>query len=84
MAAAISVVLALSAAVASHVCVRNVQGRARQATFVVAMGCLGLSFYFGRALGGLWTGVYTLLSIYFLACMMTPWLALAWERYHAR
>ena len=84
LAAAISIILAISAAVASHVCVRNVQGRARLLTFGLALGCLGLSFYFGRAMGGLWTGIYTLLSIYFLVCMMTPWLALAWEKHHVR
>lgn len=44
---------------------------------------LGSSFLSGDALGGFWPGAYTVLSVFFLACIAMPWADLALEQYHA-
>jgi hypothetical protein len=75
-----SIVLSIFAAALSHVCVRHAAGVRRYGLLGLAVIALGFSFHFGRALGGLWVGIYTLVSIYFLACMTTPWLELAWRQ----
>jgi hypothetical protein len=46
----------------------------------IALGLLSWAFYLGPALGGFWSGFYVLLSAYFLACMLMPWIDLAVPR----
>ncbi|MEM7097701.1 MAG: hypothetical protein AAF541_05525 [Pseudomonadota bacterium] len=80
MAAIFSIFLAVASAVVTHWSVRNFQGTTRLGLFAFSMALLGLSFVWGNALGGFWPGVYTLISIYFLTTVATPWLHLYWER----
>lgn len=72
-----SLLLVAVAAVASHVGVRYAHGAGRLALLLLAMALLGWAFQPGRALGGFWPGVYALLSAYFLAWIVMPWLDLA-------
>ncbi len=61
----------------SHLGVRYAKGVGRLALFGLALGFMIAAFGIGRALGGFWSGVYALLSAYFLACMVMPLLDLA-------
>ncbi len=79
----LSIMLAVLSAGLCHLCVRHCRGSRAWAVLLAALLCLGLSFYLGQAFGGLWAGIYTLLSVYFMACIVTPWLELWWERHRA-
>lgn len=83
MAALLSMGLAVVSAALSHICVRHMHGKGRCILFVFALVSLGAAFVLGKDMGGLWVGIYTLVSIYFLVCMLMPWLDLAWERRRA-
>tara|TARA_R110002049_G_scaffold232354_1_gene404899 strand:+ start:3869 stop:4045 length:177 start_codon:yes stop_codon:yes gene_type:complete len=46
----------------------------------IVLGLLSWALCLGPALGGFWAGFYVLLSAYFLACMLMPWIDLAVRR----
>lgn len=71
-----SLLLAIAAACLSHICVRYCTVGKRRGLCFTIVTLLGASFYCGTALGGFWSGFYTLLSVYFLACIAVPWLDL--------
>lgn len=68
-----SVLLAAAAAIITHVAVRYAATRRRTVLLAVAALTFALALYVGRALGGFWAGAYTLMSVYFLTCIATPW-----------
>ena len=68
------------AAGASHAGVRYACGGGRVVSLLLAAVLLAWSVHLGRAPGGFWPGVYTMLTAYFLACMAMPWLDLAIRR----
>lgn len=74
--AAVCVLLAAAAAALAHLAVRHAQGPKQLGLLASAIVALCLSFYWGSALGGFWPGVYTLLSVFFLAACLTPWIEL--------
>ncbi|MEM8497801.1 MAG: hypothetical protein AAF542_07235 [Pseudomonadota bacterium] len=76
--------LAIVAACITHVGVRHASGAVRWWLVVLSFALLGASFYCNHSFGGFWSGVYTLVAVYFLTCTLTPWLALLLKARHAR
>lgn len=66
---------AISSAILTHLGVRASGRFRRGALFVGALLLLCSAFFFGAALGGFWAGFYTLLSVYFLTTVITPWIS---------
>lgn len=80
MEAAFSVFLATFSAILMHCSVRYAAGPRRRALIAAGLATIGVAFYFGTALGGFWPGIYTLVSVFFLATVVTPWLDLYWRK----
>ncbi|WP_116364602.1 hypothetical protein [Parahaliea mediterranea] len=75
----------LLAAALTHVAVRYCQGMARGLALGLAGAGFAVACWFGAyTLGGFWASFYTLLSLYFLACIAAPWVDLLARRYRAR
>ena len=75
----LSVVFTLVSAPLTHVGVRYAQSHRRTLLLIAALALLGAGFAVSTIPGGFWSSVYTLLSVYFLACLITPWLDIAWS-----
>ncbi|MEM8983842.1 MAG: hypothetical protein AAGC71_12500 [Pseudomonadota bacterium] len=71
-----SILLTLVAAGAMHISVRYAVGRRRLAWFGGSLIALALAFSLGTVFGGVWPGIYTVIAIFFLATMVSPWLDL--------
>ena len=84
MTAFLSLMLTCLAAALTHLCVRYAAGAVRRGLFAIALLTLAAAVYWGTAFGGFWPGFYTLLSVYFLACIVTPWIDLYLARCRAR
>ncbi|MEM7705014.1 MAG: hypothetical protein AAF358_05645 [Pseudomonadota bacterium] len=70
-----SIALAVASAVFTHLGVRHAASRVRSAFLAAALAAISVGFWFGEALGGFWPGFYTLLSVYFLTTVITPWVS---------
>lgn len=68
-----SLILTIAAAVLAHAAVRYAQARKRAVLAGLALVALAAGMYYGDVLGGFWPGVYTLLSVFFLTTVITPW-----------
>lgn len=83
----ISLLLVTGAAVLSHVSVRYSRGVPRLFLFVLILTLLSIAFDLGQVFGGSWSGIYTLLSAYFLACILMPLLDIVtrefWSAFHS-
>ncbi|MEM7080284.1 MAG: hypothetical protein AAF513_16815 [Pseudomonadota bacterium] len=82
--AVLSIILTICAAGLTHVAVRYVTGMKRLLLIVCGLLSLALAFAYGDALGGFWPGIYTLISVFFLVTVITPWLDYFWRRYRAK
>lgn len=78
-----SVSLSVASAAFCHIGVRHLEGSQRLWLLLLSATALGSSLLMGDALGGFWPGAYTLLSVFFLACIAMPWADLALKHYHA-
>ncbi|MEM1091614.1 MAG: hypothetical protein AAGB27_03120 [Pseudomonadota bacterium] len=73
MSVIVSIFLTVLSAVAIHASVRYATDRRRRGLALLGLLSLGVAFYFGRALGGFWSGFYTLLAVFMLATTISPW-----------
>ncbi|MEM9532400.1 MAG: hypothetical protein AAGA23_15900 [Pseudomonadota bacterium] len=74
MAVASGILLTVISATVIHISVRYLTKARRLGLFALGLLCLALAFNLGEAFGGFWPGVYTLLSVFFLATVVTPWI----------
>ena len=79
----LSILFVTFAGVLTHVGVRHAQGSSRIVLFGFALGSLAAAIHLSSVAGGFWSGVYTLLALYFTVCMATPWFALFWRNRRA-
>ncbi len=75
----LSVLLTIVSAVVTHISVRNARGKWRIILLCIALFLLGSAFSLATVPGGFWSGAYTLASVYFVACLITPWIGLLWR-----
>lgn len=68
--------LVLVSALLTFLGVRYAAGLLRKAFLGAALCCFALSTFAIEAHGGFWPRLYTLSSIYFLVCIVLPWLDL--------
>ncbi|MEL7043605.1 MAG: hypothetical protein AAGL66_01100 [Pseudomonadota bacterium] len=71
-----STVLVLVSALLTFLGVRYAAGPQRKGYLGAALFCFVLSIFAFAADSGFWPRLYTLSSIYFLACIALPWLDL--------
>ncbi|MEM6485294.1 MAG: hypothetical protein AAF662_09955 [Pseudomonadota bacterium] len=81
---AVAISLSVVAAGLTHAGVRAVNSTKRRLLSAFALVMLGAGLWFGRSFGGFWPGFYTILSIYFLTTVVTPWIVFLYERRHDR
>lgn len=74
-----SVLMTILSATMTHVSVRRVSGYGRAWLLCIAGLLLVGAILVGSIPGGLWAAVFTVVSLYFLACMTTPWVEMLWR-----
>ena len=79
----LSLLLAGISAGLTFLAVRYAEARPRSGYLALALVVLLTSFYFGQAMGGFWSGVYTLISAFILVCCVLPWIDLLARRRNA-
>jgi predicted branched-subunit amino acid permease len=79
----LSVLLTIVSAGLTHISVRKTHGMQRTMVFCMALLLFGGAVSLSAIPGGTWSGAYTLLSVYFIACLLTPWMDLLWKSYRA-
>ena len=79
-----SLLITVGAAACTHIGLRHAAGLKRAALLALVCVLLAMAFSASTIPGGYWSGVYTLLSGYFLACLITPWIELLWTKHRAR
>lgn len=81
---AFSVALAVAASVLTYTSVRYARGPRRRLALGLALALFSGGLYIGVGRGGFWTGFYSLLAVYFLSCILLPWLALWYRQRHGQ
>lgn len=84
MVAALAILMAILAAILTHLSVRSETTAIRRQLFLLALLTFGVGSWLGKSLGGFWPGFYTLVSVYCLATIITPWTVFLVRKHHAR
>lgn len=75
----LSIVLTIVSAILMHIGVRNTQKRNRIKLVAASTALLLIGFSVSTLPGGIWSSMYTLMALFFVTCMLTPWFTLFWS-----
>lgn len=77
---ALSIALVAVAAALTLYAMRYGQDRRRAPLLGAATALVILPAFADTGFGGFWPSLYTLLTAYFLFCILMPWIELGWRR----
>ncbi|MEM6544608.1 MAG: hypothetical protein AAF680_06875 [Pseudomonadota bacterium] len=75
----LAIILTVMSSLLTHVGIRDLTGGRRQVSLLAASVVFLFACNLASAFDGYWSGFYTMLSVYFMGCILSPWLVFRWK-----
>ncbi|MEO0438170.1 MAG: hypothetical protein AAF098_14825 [Pseudomonadota bacterium] len=75
----LAIALTIVASLLTHVGIRDLTGGRRQVSLIGGLAVFLLACKLAAGFDGFWSGFYTMLSVYFMGCIGSPWLVFWWK-----